>query len=53
MKYFLEKGKLDKKWVEKYCFGSWEKCIRYQKEENGIYHPDKMLPDGTIDENLR
>ena len=52
MKYFFEQGKLDKKWVEKYCHGNWEDCIRYQKEENGIYHPDNMLPDGIIDNNL-
>ena len=52
MKYFFEQGKLDKKWVEKYCRGDWEKCIRFQKEENSIYHPDNMLPNGEIDENL-
>ncbi|MCD4818563.1 MAG: uracil-DNA glycosylase [Candidatus Cloacimonetes bacterium] len=52
MKYFLEQDKLDKKWVENYCHGNWKKCIRYQKEENGIFHPDNMLPDGTVDKNL-
>ena len=52
MKYFFEQGKLNKKWIENYCHGTWDKCIRFQKEENGIYHPDNMLPDGTIDEKL-
>lgn len=52
MKYFYEKGKLDKKWIEKYCHGDWENCIRFQKEENGIYHPDNMLPNGDIDDSL-
>jgi len=52
MKFFFEQGKLDKKWVEKYCYGNWKKCVRYQKEESGVYHPDNMLPDGTIDNNL-
>ncbi|MBN1150213.1 uracil-DNA glycosylase [candidate division WOR-3 bacterium] len=52
MKRFYEKGKLDGKWILSYCKGSWGKCVRYQMEENGEYHPDSMLPDGTIDENL-
>ena len=52
MKYFFEQEKLDKKWVEKYCHGDWLNCIRFQKEENRIYHPDNMLPNGEIDENL-
>ena len=53
MKWYFEKGRLDRRWIELYCHGDWEACIRYQKEENGIYHQDWMLPDGTIDENLR
>lgn len=53
MKRFLENGKLKRKWIELYCKGDWESCIRYQMEERGEYHPDCMLPDGTIDEKLR
>lgn len=52
MKYYYERGKLDKKWVDEYCHNNWGKCIRYQKEEAGIYHADNMLPDGKIDKNL-
>jgi hypothetical protein len=52
MKYFYEAGKLDSKWVKNFCMGNWRECIRYQKEEAGIYHPDNMLPDGTIDRKL-
>lgn len=52
MKVFYEKGKLNKKWVELYCKGDWESCIRYQMEERGQEHPDWMLPDGSIDERL-
>jgi len=52
MKRFYEQGKLDKKWIEEYCMGNWNNCKRYQMEENGIYHPDNMLPDGSIDPNL-
>ena len=52
MKKFYEKGKLSKAWVELYCKGDWESCIRYQMEERGQLHPDWMLPDGSIDEKL-
>jgi hypothetical protein len=49
---FTEEGRLDRHWIEEYCHGCWERCIRYQKEENGSYHPDNMLPDGRIDKSL-
>jgi len=52
MKYFYEEGKLGGKWINMYCKSDWKKCVRYWKEENGEYHSDKMLPDGTIDEAL-
>ena len=52
MKYFYKRGKLDKHWIDDFCHGNWENCIRYEKEENEIYHPDNMLPNGEIDENL-
>lgn len=53
MRRFYEEGKLDKKWIELYCKGDWESCIRYQMEEEGKFHPDWMLPDGTLDEKLQ
>ncbi|RLB00943.1 MAG: uracil-DNA glycosylase [Deltaproteobacteria bacterium] len=53
MKSYHEAGKLPRKWVELYCKGDWESCVRYQKEENGEWHPDYMLPDGTFDKTLR
>jgi len=52
MKYYNDRGMIDPKYVRLYCKGDWESCIRYQKEEAGIYHPDNMLPDGVIDESL-
>jgi DNA polymerase len=52
MKKFYEEGKLNKRWVELYCKGDWESCIRYQTEDRGEPHPDWMLPDGYIDERL-
>ncbi len=53
LKRFYEQKALDIIWVENYCRGDYLKCVRYQMEENGVYHPDNMLPDGTIDKKLR
>lgn len=53
MKTFYEEEKSDKKWIELYYKGDWESCVRYQREEKGELHPDWMLPDGSIDEELR
>jgi uracil-DNA glycosylase family 4 len=52
MKRYYVEGKLGKEWIERYCKGDWESCKRYQLEERREVHPDWMLPDGTIDENL-
>jgi len=52
MKLFYENGLLESKWIELYCKGDWESCVRYHLEESGESHPDWMLPDGTIDEKL-
>ena len=48
MKRYFEKGRLDKRWIELYCKGDWEQCVRYNMEEDGQFHPDNMLPDGSI-----
>ena len=53
LKRYLEEGKLDRKWVEEYCKGNYARCVRREMEEEGRYHPDNMLPDGTIDHNLK
>ena len=53
MKRYYEKGVLDKKWIKLYCKGDYLSCVRYELEENGEYHQDWMLPDGSIDERLR
>jgi hypothetical protein len=52
MNYYYKKAKIDKSWIDNFCFGNWNECIRYQKEESGIYHPDNMMPDGTINPQL-
>ena len=53
MKRFYEAGRLKGKWIELYCKGDWGNCVRYEMEEQGHYHPDWMLPDGSLDENLK
>jgi len=53
LKRFYELGRLDKKWIEGYCWGDYSNCVRYKMESRGQYHSDAMLPDGTIDENLK
>jgi len=52
LKRFYEQGRLDKKWIEGYCWGDYLRCVRYKMEEEGSCHPDNMMPDGTIGERL-
>ena len=53
MKHYHEQGLLDERWRELYCYGDWQSCIRYQKEKQNKYHEDWMLPDGTLDNQLK
>ena len=53
LKRFYQEGKLNKKWVKDYCKGHYLDCTRYKIEEQGTYHPDNIMPDGTIDERLK
>ncbi|OPX30816.1 MAG: uracil-DNA glycosylase [Candidatus Omnitrophica bacterium 4484_171] len=53
MKRFYEEKRLDSRWIEMYCKGNWKQCVRYDMEEKGEYHPDYMLPDGSLDNNLK
>lgn len=54
MKRAYEKGLLDKKWIENYCWNGGEDCIRKKKfEEKGYVSPDYILPDGTISEKIK
>ncbi|MFO7984349.1 MAG: hypothetical protein R6U38_00675 [Desulfatiglandaceae bacterium] len=54
LRRFERSGLLDQTWAEAYCKTDtqWKACRRYQLEEAGRYHPDNMLPDGSIDDNL-
>lgn len=53
LKRFYGEGKIDKRWIEGYCWGNYSKCVRKKMEEEGRYHPDNMMPDGTIEESLK
>ena len=53
IKYYVENGRLERKWIEDYCLINNNECIRYQKEESGEFHPDNMLPNGVIREDLK
>ena len=50
--YYTKRGLLERKWVEEYCLIGNKDCVRYHMEERGEYHPDNMLPDGTVREGL-
>ncbi len=52
IKEYTDEGKLEREWIENYCLVRNKKCIRYQMEERGEYHPDNMLPNGEIREDL-
>ncbi len=53
IKYFVDHGKLDRKWVDNYCLIGNKACVRYKLEETGEPHPDNMLPNGKINEELQ
>jgi hypothetical protein len=52
LKKFYAQGKLEKKWIERYCMGNFKSCVRYQMEEKGEPHPDNMLPNGELRKDL-
>ena len=52
IKFHVDNKKLDSKWVENYCLVGNKECVRYQLEEKGEFHPDNMLPNGKIMEEL-
>lgn len=53
MKRAYEQGKLEKRFIDDYCFGDFRSCVRYQKESRGEPHPDYMRQDGVLDEQLK
>ena len=49
---FYEEGRLEKRWIEEYCLVANPECTRKQLDKAGIYHPDNMLPDGSVRKEL-
>ena len=52
IKVYTDAGKLARYWIEEYCLVNNKNCLRFNMEEKGQYHPDNMLPNGEIHENL-
>lgn len=42
------RGLVGGEWIEAYCKGDWESCVRYKMEERGEPQSDYMLPDGSM-----
>jgi len=54
MKRAYDKGLLDTKWIEEYCWNDGKGCIRKKRfEEEGYVSPDYVLPNGTVDQKLK
>ncbi len=48
IKKYHEQGEIEPDWVADYCMVSNPNCMRKRLEEQGIYHPDNMMPDGSM-----
>ena len=54
MKRAYDKGFIDRKWVENYCWNEGKNCIRKKRfEKEGYVSPDYVMPDGTVNEKLK
>lgn len=53
IKEFTDQEKIDRYWIENYCLVSNKNCVRYQMKEKGKFHPDNMLPNAKIREDLK
>lgn len=53
VKKFYEHGQLERAWLEEYCWGRYEHCVRYRLEAKGELHPDNLLPDGNVRKDLK
>ena len=53
LRQFEKKGLLSFSWKTAYCESGWSDCVRYQMVQRGEDHPDWMLPDGSLNENLK
>jgi hypothetical protein len=54
MKRAYDAGRLDKHWIEDYCFSGGKSCVRKRRwEGEGYVSPAWVLPDGSVDEGLK
>lgn len=54
VKRAYDRGIIDKKWVEDYCWNEGKGCVRKKRfEEEGYVSPDYVLPDGSEHEGLK
>ena len=54
MKRAYDRGLLDVKWIEEYCWNGGVGCVRKRRfEQEGYVSPDYVLPDGAVDEKLQ
>ncbi len=54
MKRAYDLGKIDKKWIENYCWNGGKDCVRKERFEKERYvSPDYILPDGSEDPKLK
>lgn len=49
---YTEQGRIESKWVERYCLVGNPDCVRYQMEAAGAFHLDHMLPNGELRQEL-
>lgn len=54
IKRAYDKGLINKKWVENYCWNGGKNCVRKRRSEmEGYISPNYVLPDGTEDSKLK
>ena len=54
MKRAHDAGRLDKHWIDDYCFNGGKNCVRKKRwEGEGYVSPGWVLPDGSVDEDLK
>lgn len=54
IKRAYDEGKVDRKWIENYCWNEGKNCLRKKKfEGEGYVSQDYVMPDGSINEKLK
>ncbi len=54
MKRAYDAGRLDKHWIDDYCLNGGKNCVRKKRwEGEGYISPGWVLPDGSVDEDLK